>query len=284
MWMYLVVIRRYWAESALTLSGFFAAAFLCSLPFSASDVAQAEARADHRRGCSPAELAARAEQTRALIARSGVEAVPAVLQGVPEEAPFHFETVLALSQLGVPAVPHLAAAVETSEPPIQVVALRALTCLAPRLGAVQAQQLVPTLVRSLQDGSEEVRFATILLLGRINACREAAVPALIAALAEEPSLDAEDDPVYLRQGAAYVLGKIGPAAKPAVPDLTRLLADRGSGVRQEAAIALWRITGDTNAVLPYVRRMFEEADPLSREQASILMHRITRDLTQLGNR
>jgi hypothetical protein len=69
-----------------------------------------------------------------------------------------------------------------------------------------------------------------------------------------------------------------------VPDLTRLLADRGSGVRQEAAIALWRITGDTNQVLPYVRRMLEDADPLAREQASILMHRITRDLAQLGNR
>jgi HEAT repeat protein len=47
--------------------------------------------------------------------------------------------------------------------------------------------------------------------------------------------------VETRVGAVQALGKMGPAAKPTVPDLVRLLADEEWDVRQEAAAALKKI-------------------------------------------
>ena len=77
-----------------------------------------------------------------------------------------------------------------------------------------------------------------------------AVPCLIEFLDDK-------DPEY-RQHCAAVLGKIGPAAAKAAPELTRLLHDGHAEVRSEAATALWKIE-KSDAGLPVLIELLEDA-------------------------
>ncbi|HZT79834.1 MAG TPA: HEAT repeat domain-containing protein, partial [Gemmataceae bacterium] len=52
----------------------------------------------------------------------------------------------------------------------------------------------------------------------------------------------DDDPLVRRQ-AARALGRIGPAAKDAIPDLNRALVDPDRQVFREAMLALRSIEG-----------------------------------------
>ena len=63
-----------------------------------------------------------------------------------------------------------------------------------------------------------------------------------------------------RQAAAQALGKLGPQAKPAVPQLAMALNDRHGPVRFAAVTALARIGPDAKAALPaLVQRMKQRA-------------------------
>jgi HEAT repeat protein/poly(3-hydroxybutyrate) depolymerase len=53
-----------------------------------------------------------------------------------------------------------------------------------------------------------------------------------------------------RKAAAEALGKLGPAAREAVPALRQALADSDGAVRVAAALALWRVGGQAEAVVP----------------------------------
>ena len=61
------------------------------------------------------------------------------------------------------------------------------------------------------------------------------VPHMIALL--------KDDTWEMRRGAAWILGKVGPEAKDAVPALTEALNDSNPAVRTNAQEALKRIKG-----------------------------------------
>ena len=59
----------------------------------------------------------------------------------------------------------------------------------------------------------------------------------------------ESDP-QARREAAEALGKIGPRAKAALPELSAALKDSDDGVRTQAVIALWAMGPDARPVVP----------------------------------
>ncbi|WP_173071000.1 PBS lyase [Phytohabitans houttuyneae] len=56
------------------------------------------------------------------------------------------------------------------------------------------------------------------------------------------------------QAALVAVGRLGPAAADAAPDLRRLLDHRDAATEIAAASALWQVTGDPDAVLPTLTR------------------------------
>lgn len=97
-----------------------------------------------------------------------------------------------------------------------------------RLGAAA----VPDLVRALEAAQRKsLEFANIAgILGRIGPDASAAVPALLAALANESSI--------IRLNAVRALGGIGPGARAAIEGLKARLDDPDPGVRAAAKEAL----------------------------------------------
>jgi HEAT repeat protein len=54
----------------------------------------------------------------------------------------------------------------------------------------------------------------------------------------------KDDTWEMRRGSAWMLGKLGPEARDAIPALTEALKDENEVVRQKAAEALKKIEGE----------------------------------------
>jgi HEAT repeat protein len=124
------------------------------------------------------------------------------------------------------------------------------------------QSAVPDLRRTLQGKAAKLRLAAALALGGIGPAAEAAVPDLIQLLDDDAVWPSDDvwseaewtvgdvaklalgkighsavgdlrralkaDNPQVRMAAALALGKIGPAAQDAVPDLIELLADESA--------------------------------------------------------
>ncbi|MFE6520842.1 HEAT repeat domain-containing protein [Streptomyces sp. NPDC057794] len=76
---------------------------------------------------------------------------------------------------------------------------------------------------------------------------EAVVPVLLRALTDTGSGG------HRRAAAADVLGRMGPAAAPAVPGLLRLTGSEDAAERVAAACAVWRTGGEAERVLPVLR-------------------------------
>jgi hypothetical protein len=183
------------------------------------------------------------------------------------------QAVVGLGALGdkaAEAVPALAKVLrEDGDADLRKEAARALENMAPASGAA-----VPALAQALGDEGPRVRMHAALALGRLRAEARPAVPALARALADDANRtdlgafsftiqeaaaralgragDAEavaalasalqaDRPEALRRAAARALGEAGAAARPAVPRLQALRADKSFELRLAAAEALWKI-------------------------------------------
>ena len=113
------------------------------------------------------------------------------------------------------------------------------------LGKEDPGTLVPLLVKLLDHGRMETRLNAVKALGEVGS--EQAIPAL-AALVESGSArwkrDREEPEV--RQLAVEALGKIGGAA---VPELVKIVQNKGSSLRVDAIRALSTL-GDEKAVGP----------------------------------
>ena len=113
------------------------------------------------------------------------------------------------------------------------------------LGKEDPGTLVPLLVKLLDHGRMETRLNAVKALGEVGS--EQAIPAL-AALVESGSArwkrDREEPEV--RQLAVEALGKIGGAA---VPELVKIVQNKGSSLRVDAIRALSTL-GDEKAVSP----------------------------------
>lgn len=95
---------------------------------------------------------------------------------------------------------------------------------------VREDALVRRLVDALKDPDPDVRQNLAVALAKIGS---AAVEPLMAAL--------EDSLAERRAGAAYALGHMGNAAKPALAKLLDALDDKDLDVRRQASYAISRL-------------------------------------------
>lgn len=142
------------------------------------------------------------------------------------------------------AVPRLTEALSRPEPAIRLEAARTLG----RLG-VAGQAAVPALIARLADDQDQaVRITSAMALAELGTTSETAVAHLTALLSQRD--------IQGRRAAMYVLGRLGTAAASAVPALRRVLQSGPSEDRIVAAWALLKIHGtdpDTRATaLPVV--------------------------------
>ncbi|MCL7426599.1 HEAT repeat domain-containing protein [Streptomyces sp. YS415] len=161
--------------------------------------------------------------------------------------------------------------------------LRALTVL-------RDAEAVPEALRLLEGGAVEYAVAALGAWG--SAAREA-VPALSRLLDTEFAVPAaaalwsvERDasavlPVLLEElrhfdsrrwgTAAEAVGRMGPAARAALPELRRAARTPGQAERRAtAACALWRIDGEAESVIPVLRSAWTEKPQLRRAIAACL--------------
>jgi HEAT repeat protein len=123
-------------------------------------------------------------------------------------------------------------------------------------------------IEMLEDSNPRTRFSAVNAVGKIGPEAREAIPALIETIRQTRNHDKrillacnyallamgkeivpsmisllKDDDWEMRRGAAWILGKVGPEAKDAVPALTEALNDSNPAVRTKAAEALKKIKG-----------------------------------------
>ncbi len=108
---------------------------------------------------------------------------------------------------------------------------------------------IPTLTQCLGDPEGMVRFYTVIALAQMGPDASNAVPALTKIL--ETGLSPPTSSLfYLQAIAAFALGKIGPAASSALPDLRAAARIAFPYLQGQAAVAIWRIDADVDMALP----------------------------------
>lgn len=113
------------------------------------------------------------------------------------------------------------------------------------LGKEDPGTLVPILVKLLNHGRMETRLNAVKALGEVGS--EQAIPALAALIESGSARWARDrEEPEVRQLAVAALGKIGGAA---VPELVKIVQNKGSSLRVDAIRALSTL-GDEKAVVP----------------------------------
>lgn len=122
------------------------------------------------------------------------------------------------------------------------------------LGQENPATFVPILVKLLKQRRMETRLNAVKALGEVGS--EEAIPAL-AALIESGSAKWKRDreKPEVRQLAVEALGKIGGAA---VPELVKIVENKGSSLRVDAIRALSTL-GDEKAVLPLLDALEEQS-------------------------
>ncbi|MEV4424601.1 PBS lyase [Streptomyces sp. R-07] len=155
--------------------------------------------------------------------------------------------LLALARAGdTRAVPLLARALE--EPEVRRELLYAMDGLGP-----SAAMLAPLLRRRLAEVELDERLydrAAPLLYALAAVRGGQALPEVLRVLRGGPANRRD----WVREAALRTLAAFGPAARPAVPDIRRLLAAESAAVATTAARALWAAEGDRGDVLPALER------------------------------
>ena len=123
-------------------------------------------------------------------------------------------------------------------------------------------------IKMLEDPNPITRTAAIKAIGEMGPEAKQAIPVLIETIRETKNRDKnillscnyallkmgkeivpymisllKDDDWEMRGGSAWILGKVGPDAKDAVPALTESLHDTNAVVRRKAAESLKKIQG-----------------------------------------
>jgi hypothetical protein len=195
---------------------------------------------------------------------------------------------LVIPRLGPAAVPlapalrRRLARVPLDAPGLNERAVPLLSALA-TLGDVESVPAVLRLLRGMPDGlrrDDTVTEAAVRALGAFGGAARAAVPELrglletgCAVAAAEALWSVTGDaeavlPVLLREltgtrsgrrrRAAAVLGRLGPAARPALPELREMAGSGDAWARATAACAVWRTTGEPERFLPVLRSTWAE--------------------------
>lgn len=99
----------------------------------------------------------------------------------------------------------------------------------------QAKEAIPVLVKTIRETRNRDKRILYACNKALLGMGKEVVPHMISLL--------KDDDWEMRRGSAWVLGKVGPDAKDAVPGLTEALNDPNAAVRMKAAEALEKIKG-----------------------------------------
>lgn len=187
------------------------------------------------------------------------DSVPALITALDDPGVFgRFAVPNALAQIGPAAVPSLTKAVrENAGSRVRGGAATALGLIGPT-----AKEAVPALQEALHDVNDDIRLAAAQALERIGPTAKAAETAL-------SDREGGDDQVMvlaeivagsdgrLSGKAARQLGRIGPAAKKAIPALRVALMNSNAGVRLDAAYSLWLIEHNAEEVVPVLAALLE---------------------------
>jgi HEAT repeat protein len=120
----------------------------------------------------------------------------------------------------------------------------------------RADWVVPELVDLLGE-SDTPGEEVFMLLARMGPAAQDAVPGLRHYLADG-SRCVFMDPT---PSAIQTLGWIGPRARPAIPDLEKLLRSESAERRKSAALALWRIAGTARQAVPVLVKALQGKQP-----------------------
>jgi hypothetical protein len=129
----------------------------------------------------------------------------------------------AVGKIGVPALPSLIEALDDTNAPVRLRAIRPIVVM----GAV-ASDAAPVLASHLADSDTQVRQWSAVALGQIGPPAAGAVPRLAEAL--------KDSEPAVRQAAAAALGAIG--GTEAIDPLKDAVGDPSPGVQRAARVAL----------------------------------------------
>ena len=147
------------------------------------------------------------------------------------------------------AVPALLKALRDDDAGVRAAAAGALTHVKP-----ETQPGILELVQSLKDKDDEVRDRAIEALRALGA---ESVPSLVQALGDKEN----------KQAAFVALAGLGPQAKGAVPDLSKLLKDPDPLIRRHAANVLGRVGRGAIEAVPASRQRWKTRIPSVRRTA-----------------
>ena len=139
---------------------------------------------------------------------------------------------VALGQLGAPAAPAIPALTECIKHD-SVWAVRSECVQAAARAASTGEEALPAILAALADEHDQVQAKGAGAFGQVGRWTPASVPTLAKLL--------EDERPYVRARAARTLGRVGPPARATVPALEKLTEDSDAQVRLSARDALTRI-------------------------------------------
>lgn len=231
-----------------------------------------------------------AAETLARIGAVAADAVPTLVSLLDDEdAKVRAAATRALGRIGQVdrlSIPALTVRLQDSDPTVRAAAADALGEFGPA-----AKEAAKSLALALQDHEHDCCRAAAGALERLGTGAEAATPALIDLL-EKGNTDASahaacalanvgDQAVPLlvtamknekaRYWAMLALGEMGPAAKPAVPELVSMLADKDPNVRREVLLCLGGIGHGATAAFPDIVEHLSDADPSVRQAAAFAL-------------
>ncbi len=183
-----------------------------------------------------------------------LRAIAALIEKLPEDyrsSQSHF-TVKALSSIGEPAAPLLLQKLkkEIQESKKGSTAYRVLE----EMGS----PAVSVLVTALEDDSEDVRFLAVQALGRIGAGSDAAIRALIRNL--------EDPNIFMRRNTAFALLTLDPQRIEALSVLIKVLREGNVEFKRRAATALGRIGLAARDAIPALQEARRRTVSTSRDK------------------
>ena len=149
------------------------------------------------------------------------------------------------------ATEELIARLKDTNPFVRVTAARALAELPPA-----PEITAPIWEKAMQDADPTTVHYALDAMAVLGA---PAVPRLIDALKHEK----------VRANAAYILGRIGPAAAPATDALAKLIDDKNADVAQEAVFALAHIGPGAKDAVPALIKSLQQGEDKEASAASI---------------
>jgi len=139
--------------------------------------------------------------------------------------------LIVLGEEGKSAVPFLIVLLSDSDPDVRYPAVFALRSLGPL-----ASEALPSIIKCLTDPDVRVQSDAILALGQIHEQPQLVIPILIDNLDNPQSRN--NAAALMRSSALWSLCEFREQAKPAIPNLIRLLNDENPNFRMEVTNAL----------------------------------------------